>query len=94
MLQAANTDIFNSLAPKAHDSECQIKISYPNKPLSQLKLVCGFLFFEPSRIGTNGLNENSPSSSVGGLVVLPSDSMPTMQTFLGVGITPIAAGTG
>ena len=24
MLQAANTDLFNSLAPKAHNSECQI----------------------------------------------------------------------
>ena len=28
MLQAANTDLFNSLVPKAHNSECQ-NLSFP-----------------------------------------------------------------
>ena len=29
MLQAANTDLFNPLAPKAHNSECQNLPSFP-----------------------------------------------------------------
>ena len=45
MLQAANTDLFNPLVPKAHNSECQ-NLLFP----LQMKraLVCGFLCFAPS----------------------------------------------
>ena len=54
MLQTANTDLYNQLIPKAHNSECQ----YPLFPLQikpikvNLKLIGGFLFFYTS--GTNG----------------------------------------
>ena len=33
MLQAANTDIFNPLVPKAHNSECQNLFPLQMKPL-------------------------------------------------------------
>ena len=56
MLQAANTDLFKPLVPKAHNSECQnlfpLQITFNTKiPLSQnksVKVVNGFLFFAPS----------------------------------------------
>ena len=48
MLQAANTDLLNRESLKltivSVKSYCFLAI----KPVSQLKLVCGFLFFEPS----------------------------------------------
>ena len=47
MLQAANTDLFSPLLPKAHDSECQ-NLLFPLriKPVKvNLKLINGFLFF-------------------------------------------------
>ena len=50
MLQAASTDCFNPLVPKAHNTECQ-NLPFPlqMKPVSQLKLVGG-LFFAPSAL--------------------------------------------
>ena len=49
MLQAANTDLFNPLFPKAHNNECQnLQFPLQIKPLSLGKLVC--------TLGTNGLN--------------------------------------
>ena len=50
MLQAANTDLFNPLVPKAHNSECQ-NLPFPlqiNPGESQLKLACGF--FAPTAL--------------------------------------------
>ena len=56
MLQAANTDFYNPLGPKVHNSECQnLLFSLQIKPVkSQLKLVCvsEFILFT---LGTNGL---------------------------------------
>ena len=51
MLQTANTELFNPLVPKAHNSECQ-NLLFPLQIYSesQLKLVCGFLFFAPSAL--------------------------------------------
>ena len=56
MLQAANTDLFNSLVPEAQNIECQ-NIVFPLKlsQLSQWKLVCGFFLHPRPRLGTNGL---------------------------------------
>ena len=50
MLQAANTDLFNPIVPKDHNTEGQnIPFSLQIKPSkSQLKLVCGF--FSPSAL--------------------------------------------
>ena len=52
MLQAANTKLFNPLVPEAHNSECQnLLIPLQIIPVkSQLKLVCGFLFFTASAL--------------------------------------------
>ena len=50
MLQAANTDLFKSLAIKgfkAHSSECQNLLFLYKWSQSQLKLVCGFYFLHP-----------------------------------------------
>ena len=44
MLQAANTELFNPVVHQAQNSECQ-NLLLPLQ--SQLKLVCGFLFFAP-----------------------------------------------
>ena len=51
MLQAANTDIFIPLVPKVHNSESQ-NLLFPlqMKPVSQLKLIGGFLFFALSAL--------------------------------------------
>ena len=51
MLQAANTDHFDTLFPKAHNSECQ-NILFPLqiKPVSQLKLVCGIFISAPTAL--------------------------------------------
>ena len=49
MLQAASTDLFNPLVPKAHNSECQNQL-FPLqiKPVKvNLKLVGRFLYFAP-----------------------------------------------
>ena len=58
MLQAANTDFFNPLIPKARKNQCQnILFPWHIKPLKSVKaIVCGFLFFAPSRprLGTIG----------------------------------------
>ena len=53
MLQAANTNLFNPLVLKVHNSECQtLPFSVQIKPgKSQLVVVGGFLFFRH----TNGL---------------------------------------
>ena len=58
MLQAAKTDLFNTIVPKAHNSECQkLKIYYfalkmkPGKV--NLKFNWQILIF--CTIGTNGL---------------------------------------
>ena len=45
MLQAANTDLFNPLVPKAHNSECQ-NIIFPLQ-IKPLKLIGGFYFLHP-----------------------------------------------
>ena len=37
MLQAANTDLFNPLVPKVHNSECQ-NLSFP-LPIKQVKVI-------------------------------------------------------
>ena len=59
MLQAANTDLFNPLVPRAHNSECQNQ-SFPlqtKASQSQLKLIGGFLlFFSPAPAGLTDLN--------------------------------------
>ena len=59
MLQAANTDIYNPLVPKARNSECQ-NLLFPLqiKPVNLVKVVqksekavvCGFLLFAPSSL--------------------------------------------
>ena len=49
MLQAANTDLFNPLVSKDHNSECQ-NLLFPLqiKPVKvNLKLIYAFLFFAP-----------------------------------------------
>ena len=48
MLEAANTDIFNPLFPKAHNSECQ-NLPFPSQinPISESKLIGAFLFVHP-----------------------------------------------
>ena len=68
MLQAANTDHFNPLVPKADRNEChnllfplQIK---PVNCASQLKLVCGFLFFAPSAPMGTYIHHHVPCSSI------------------------------
>ena len=51
MLQRANTDLFNPLVPRAHNSVSKSTIPFSNKAnKSQLKLVCIFLFFAPSAL--------------------------------------------
>ena len=52
MLHAANTDLFNPLIAKAHNSEGQnLLFSLQIKPLKvNLKLIGGFLFFAPSAL--------------------------------------------
>ena len=53
MLQAANTDLFNPIVPKDHNSKCQnLPFLLQTKPVSQLKLVFNFYF---CTLGTNGL---------------------------------------
>ena len=51
MLQAANTDLFKPLVPKAQSTEWVSKsiISFTNyvSHKSQFKLLCGLLFFAP-----------------------------------------------
>ena len=52
MLQAANTFLYNPLASKAHNSECQ-NLLFPLqiKPVKvNLKLIGRFLFFAPSAL--------------------------------------------
>ena len=46
MLQAANTDLFNPLVPKAHNSEGQ-NLSFLYTLRSQVKLIGRYLFFHP-----------------------------------------------
>ena len=51
MPQAVDTDLFNPLVPKAHNSECQnLSFTLQIMPASQLKLACGFIFFESSAL--------------------------------------------
>ena len=50
MLKPTNTDRFSPLVPKAHNSECQILSPLHIKPVSQLMLIVGFLFFAPSAL--------------------------------------------
>ena len=52
MLQAAKTDLFNPLVPKAHNSECQnLLFLFQIKPVKvNLKLIGGFLMFSPSAL--------------------------------------------
>ena len=52
MLQAAN--LFNPLVPKAHNSECQTLLFSLQIKLI-IFLLADFLFFTPSRLGTNWL---------------------------------------
>ena len=49
MLQAANTDLFNPLVPKAHNSKGQnLLFTLQIKPVKvNLKQIGGFLFFVP-----------------------------------------------
>ena len=49
MLQAANTDLFNPLVPKAQNSECQnLILPFLIKSLKvNLKLISGFYFLYP-----------------------------------------------
>ena len=53
MLQGTNTDLFNPLVPKAHNSEYR-NILFPLqiKPVSQLKFVFADFYF--CTLGTNG----------------------------------------
>ena len=51
MLQAANTDLFNPLVPKAQTSECQNLLFPLQSVIAKLQI---FLFLHP-RLGTNGL---------------------------------------
>ena len=52
MLEAAKTELFNPLVPKAQNTECQnLLFLLQIKPVSQLvKSICGLLFFAPSAI--------------------------------------------
>ena len=53
MLQAANTELFNPLVPKACNSECQnlLSISFTNSASKcQQNLGCGFPFFAPTAL--------------------------------------------
>ena len=50
MLQAANTDLFNPLILKAHNSKCQnfhFLYELSHKKIN-LKVIGGYLFFAPS----------------------------------------------
>ena len=52
MLQAADTDLFNPLVPKAQYSECQnLPFPFQSKPIKvNIKLIGGFLYFVPSAL--------------------------------------------
>ena len=56
MLQAANTDHFKPLVPKAHNSECQNLLF----PLQIKPVKVNYIFYT---LGTNGLNESFFSAS-------------------------------
>ena len=45
MLQAANTELFNPLVPKAHNSECQNR-PFPLQIMPVRAIIGGFLFFD------------------------------------------------
>ena len=51
MLQGANTDLFNPLVSKAHNSECQ-NLPFPLqiKPVKPVKANWRILFFAPSAL--------------------------------------------
>ena len=49
MLQPANTDLFNLIIPKAHNSVSKSTIYSKNNAIKcQLKIIGGFIFFHPS----------------------------------------------
>ena len=54
MLQAANTDLFNPLVPKAHNREFQ-NILFPLK-LNHQKVIQILVDFHSCTLCTNGLN--------------------------------------
>ena len=53
MLQAASTDLFNPLVPKAHNSECQNLLFPFIKPVCQVKASLRIFIF--CTLGTNGI---------------------------------------
>ena len=57
MLQRADTDLYNPSVPKAQSNVSKYNISFTNKAnKNQLMLIGGFLFFAPSRLGTNAFS--------------------------------------
>ena len=57
MLQSANTDLFNSLRPKAHNSDCKKNRLFPlPKSASKTHLEPVLLIFIYNHLGTNGLS--------------------------------------
>ena len=70
MLQEANTDLFNPLVHKAHNSECQI-ILFPLqiKP-SKRQLKLNWRYFVFCTLGTNGLKKQKEKEKT----TLPEDT--------------------
>ena len=71
MIQGANTDLFNLLVPKAHNSERQdILFLLQIKPVKVIYLIDRFYFFGPSALMSNMSSRNAMVSVINGLYAL------------------------